>query len=66
MLEHQKKVLTSVSENPELFKKELEKSLQWLNHEEQNQFKEWVKEKYESHYPKIIAEFLSTSYNFAS
>ncbi len=55
MLEHQKKVLSGVSNNPYLFKKELLKSLKWLNHDELAELQKWLKQKYGDRYASIIA-----------
>nr|WP_321409372.1 hypothetical protein [uncultured Carboxylicivirga sp.] len=66
MLEHQMKVLTSVSGNPKLFKKELAKSRQWLNAEEQKLLINWVKENYGNDHSDTISEFVNSSYDYAS
>ncbi len=50
MFEHQIKVLTSLSDNRELFRKELKKSFKWLNSREQSQLIQWLKETYNSEY----------------
>ncbi len=42
MLEHQKIVLSGVKENSKLFKKELEKSLQWLTSNEVAELYKWL------------------------
>ncbi len=56
MLEHQKKVLSGVSNNPYLFRKELLKSLHWLKHDELAELREWVKLKYGANYEQLITE----------
>lgn len=56
MLEHQKTVLAGVSNNKQLFKKELVKSLGWLNNGELTAFTEWVKENFYQLYGDIINE----------
>ncbi|MCU4166451.1 hypothetical protein [Carboxylicivirga caseinilyticus] len=66
MLEHQMKVLTSVSGNPILFKKELAKSIQWLNTEEQTQLINWVKENFGDDHSETINEFVNSTYDYAS
>ncbi len=42
MLEHQKLLLTSLQNFPELFAKELRKSLLWLSSEQANELYEWL------------------------
>ncbi len=54
MLEHQKKVLSGVSNNPYLFKKELLKSIKWLNHDDLAELQKWLKNKYGERYAGII------------
>ncbi|MFC2089596.1 hypothetical protein ACFLT1_02375 [Bacteroidota bacterium] len=64
MFEHLKIVLNGVSDSERLFKKELEKSLNWLNPSEQSIFKDWVKNRYYEKYPEIIEKaFSSTKLN---
>jgi hypothetical protein len=46
MLEHQKTVLKNVSHDKELFKKELKKSVVWLQSHEVYKLYAWVKEHY--------------------
>ncbi|SMO76576.1 hypothetical protein SAMN06265379_10725 [Saccharicrinis carchari] len=58
MITHQKQILQQVDHNPDLFKKELVKSLRWLQDYEQTQFKKWVCEKYYHQYPVIINQVL--------
>ena len=60
MFKHQKTVLDGVSDNERLFKKELEKSLKWLNPADQPLFKDWVKNTYYNKYPEIIEKLLSS------
>jgi len=66
MLEHQIKVLKSVSGNPELLKKELQKSMQWLNNKEQEQLIEWFKKNLMETHSDVLNEFLNSKFNFAS
>ncbi|WP_068474411.1 hypothetical protein [Saccharicrinis aurantiacus] len=47
MLEHQKSVLLGVAKYPELFKKELEKSLGWLNDSEATTLYKWLSEEFD-------------------
>lgn len=56
MLEHQKIVLNGVSDSKELFRKELLKSLIWLNAEEQTQLRRWVKENFWNKHAEIIRD----------
>jgi len=58
MLEHQKTVLAGVSNNKQLFKKELKKSLGWLNNSELTVFIKWVNENYYKLHGDIINEVL--------
>jgi hypothetical protein len=46
MLEHQKWVIKNLSGDKELFKKELYKSLAWLEKEEIEELVEWLKSNY--------------------
>lgn len=66
MLEHQKQVINGVGNNKILFRKELKKSIAWLNAAEQAQLKTWVKENFGELYPEIIQEVFYHSYNIAS
>ncbi len=55
MLEFTKKILTSVSFDPQLFQKELYKALKWINDaEEVRKFHEWCIVEFGSKYPAII------------
>jgi len=56
MLELQKLVLQQVSDQKELFKKELLKSLKWLNSEEIVMLKEWVLNQFSNRYMDMINE----------
>lgn len=61
MLEHQKKILRGVSQNPDLFKKELIKSFKWLSSNEQILLRRWLFDNFYHLYPetieKVIDEF---------
>jgi hypothetical protein len=46
MLEHQKWVIQNVAGDTELFKKELYKSLAWMEKDEIEEFVEWLKSNY--------------------
>jgi hypothetical protein len=54
MLELQKLVLENVYENKSFFVKELQKSFQWLDHEDLNILYRWAIEKFSEQYRKII------------
>ena len=56
MLKHQKTVLKGVRNNRILFKKELIKSLQWLNNRELSQLIKWVRENFYREYAEVIRE----------
>jgi len=58
MIAHQKHVIQKVSENKELFKKELYKSLAWLKEEDLDELVTWLKENYwKTHNSEISAVF---------
>ena len=59
MLEHQIIVLRGVSHDKYLFRKELLKSLSWLNAEDQSNLFRWVCENYLSHHPEILKEVIN-------
>lgn len=65
MLEHQKKVLKGVSKDKYLFKKELLKSMAWLNAHEQTQLRKWVWENYNHVHSEIIKDVLYPKYEVA-
>ncbi len=56
MLELQKIVLRGVKENRKLFKKELEKSLQWLTTNEVNQLYKWLVNNFSDSHHNVIEE----------
>ncbi len=58
MLTHQKIVLQAVSDNTYLFRKELIKSMLWLNEHDQYKLKIWVRAKYLEQHKEIIDEVL--------
>lgn len=60
MLEHQKLVLQNVAWNQDLFRKELLKSLSWLNEEEQEQLYIWLSKNFD-YYNDIIQEVIELS-----
>lgn len=58
MLDLQKKVLRNVAQNYETFRKELYKSIGWLNAEELTEFRHWVKKEFWDTHREIITEVL--------
>lgn len=54
MLEFCKKVLTNVSFDRILFKKELQKAIKWVSKEELISLKEWCVDKFGNKYGDII------------
>lgn len=66
MLESCKIVLNGVRDDKQLFKKELIKSLAWLNTNEQKQLSRWVKENFYNQHADVINEILLTKYDYAS
>ncbi|SMO37875.1 hypothetical protein SAMN06265379_101375 [Saccharicrinis carchari] len=61
MLEHQKIVLEGVIDYPELFKKELIKSSNWLSAPEYKLLKKWVFEDFAYRHHAIIVEVFGTN-----
>ncbi len=66
MFELCKTVLNGVHEDKSLFRKELIKSLSWLNQEDQEKFQNWVRERFRYEHADVIDEILNTKYQFAS
>lgn len=60
MLELQKFVLQRVCEDMRLFKKELEKSLQWLSLPEVERLREWVYREFGQSHAHIINDVFAT------
>lgn len=56
MLEHQKMVLSGVEDHSQLFRKELLKSLSWLDDKEQLSLEKWVRKNYYHLHSKTIDE----------
>ncbi len=56
MLEHQKTVLQNLSDNRTRFRKELIKSLIWLNSYEQTQLRRWLRENYWQSHKDVIED----------
>lgn len=66
MLETCKIVLNGVKDDKHLFRKELIKSLAWLNSEEQKALKHWVHENFYDRHADIIDEVLIAAYDYVS
>ena len=66
MLEHQKKVLLGVSENNSLFRKELIKSMVWLNDSDLALLQNWVRKNFYDKQANIINEIFTQKYSQAS
>lgn len=58
MLEHQKKVLLGLAKNPYQFRKEVIKSVAWLNQDQIEELYKWVKKEMGLYYSKIVREAL--------
>jgi len=56
MLELCKEILTKVSFDKILFKKELAKALKWLQTEEIDKFKDWCLKTFGKKYPEILKD----------
>jgi hypothetical protein len=56
VLDHQKIMLTKISQDKSLFKKELYKSAQWLSNEEFRELYRWVNENYGENHGDVISE----------
>lgn len=56
MLDHQKMVLRNVCNDPNLFRKELRKSLHWLENPERSKLLLWLKANFGEDYPELISE----------
>jgi len=66
MLEHQKTVLNGVKYDKKLFRKELTKSMKWLNVYEQTQLRKWVNENFYHLHSEIIEDVFCSKYEHAS
>lgn len=66
MLEHQKMILRAVSDNEELFKKEVIKALTWLKPREKSIFRKWLRKNYLQQYPDLVELSESPIEGFAS
>jgi hypothetical protein len=56
MLEYVKTILQKVSFDLSLFRKELQKSIDWLTMKEQGELKAWLSYSFEGDHKKIIKE----------
>ncbi len=56
MLEHQKSILIQLSDNKELFRKEIIKSFKWLKSYEILQLHQWLKNNYRATHGDIIKD----------
>ncbi len=66
MLEGFKTVLNGVKDDKKLFKKELIKSLSWLNGTEKEELKQWVEDNFQQEHGELIESLLHSSYMQAS
>ncbi|NBC82981.1 MAG: hypothetical protein GVY19_06320 [Bacteroidetes bacterium] len=56
MLEHQKLILQQVSNDPELFRKEVLKSISWLPSYEIIKLHTWLRQNYYASYKELISD----------
>ena len=54
MLEHQKLILKRVSSNEDMFRKELEKSINWLSGKEIEELYHWLLTNFRQDYGELI------------
>jgi len=66
MLEHQKMILRAISDDEELFKKEMIKALTWLKPREKSIFRKWLRENYLQQYPDLVELSESSIERFVS
>jgi hypothetical protein len=66
MLELCMSVLNGVHEDKKLFRKELIKSMSWLNTSDQKKLQIWVRKHFMDEHADIIDEILSAKYSFTS
>ena len=59
MFELQKFVLLRVSDNKDLFRRELTKSLDWLSSQEVEMLRDWVEKQYGKTHAEVISEVFS-------
>ncbi|MCG8700864.1 MAG: hypothetical protein MI922_22610 [Bacteroidales bacterium] len=65
MLEHQKKVLQGVSYDKSLFRKELVKSIAWLNVFELSELRKWLNNSFWQTHADVITEVMYPNYEVA-
>jgi hypothetical protein len=56
MLEYAKIILPKVSFSKELFRKELNKCIHWVEQEQINELYRWCNENFNEMYPNVLAE----------
>lgn len=56
MLEYAKNILPKVSFSRELFRKELNKCIDWLDEDQVVELYNWCNKKFKKKYPKILSE----------
>lgn len=60
MLEHQKLIIDKLSYDKNLFRKEINKSVQWLKVSDLYKLFDWLRQKYWSTHKEIIVNVLET------
>ncbi len=58
MLGHQKLVIRNVANNKDLFRKEIQKSFNWLNEDDIRELSIWLNENYSDSHQEILKEFI--------
>jgi hypothetical protein len=66
MLEHQKIVLDRVKNDKQLFRKELIKSMVWLDVHQQTQLRKWVREKFYHLHTDVIKDVFYPKYDYVN
>lgn len=66
ILEHQKIVLSGVEDHSQLFRKELLKTISWLDDKEQDSLEKWVRKNYYHIHSETIDEVFSGTHPEAS
>ena len=56
MLEYAKIILPKVSFSPELFQKELQKCINWVEHDQLQELRDWCYLNFSDKYPDILAK----------
>ncbi len=65
MLEHQMIVLNGVKEYSSLFKKELYKTIKWLNEKDLKDMYKWLKQNFYTQYSEVIEEAFHCEHELA-